>query len=85
MSVTPIRPDLAPSPVSTQLTESMAQTLKTFEAEGVNGPPTGAVWVVFDNAGGYRVGWDTNNCALPSTAVVGMAMAALMSSHCHHD
>ena len=50
-------------------------SVERFEASG--DVPTGAVWVVFDDNGAFRTGWSAEQSALPSTAIIGMAIAAL--------
>lgn len=50
-------------------------SVERFEAGGDT--PTGAVWVVFDDKGAFRSGWSAEQSALPSTAIIGMAIAAL--------
>lgn len=50
-------------------------SVERFEAEGE--VPTGAVWVVFNDEGAFRSGWSAEQSALPSNAIIGMAIAAL--------
>lgn len=78
MSVTPIRPGLNATPAAANLTSIMADTVQNFEADGHT--PTGAVVIVFDNDGCWRVGWDGRTSGLPTQALIGMALNALV----HH-
>jgi hypothetical protein len=63
-----------------QITASLGDTLRDFQDQDPeNRPATGAVWVVFNDAGDFRSGWDTRNSALPSSAAIGIGIAALTS------
>jgi hypothetical protein len=75
-NVIPLNGIAGPSPAARQIAESVANTVRMFE--DVGDAPTGAVWVIFDDEGAYRVGWDSNNSKLPATALNGLAIRALL-------
>lgn len=80
MSVVPIRPGLNATQASAQLTGVMADTVRSFEEGGF--APTGAVCIVFDDNGNWRVGWDSRDSILPSNALMGLALNALVQRGC---
>jgi hypothetical protein len=65
-------------PVRRLLTDAVAQSSEVFEV--ANGtPPTAVVYVLMDDAGTFRVGWETNSSSLPGAAALGIAVRGLLS------
>lgn len=55
----------------------MTETAETFEAErGI--APTAGVWVVMDEEGYWRVGWDTRESDMKAGMAIAYAMQALI-------
>ncbi len=73
----PARP-LDPSEVENVLVSGFLDGMEQFRLNQ-GSEPTAAVWVMVDDQGKYRVGWNCKNSALPGTAVLGMALSAFHS------
>lgn len=63
-------------PLRRRMSDGIGQSAVALEERGHR--PTGAVWVVLDDAGNYHTSWDASVSALPARALVGMAITALM-------
>lgn len=73
-NVTPLRGDIEGMTTKSAMVSDFARGIETFQEES---PVTGAVWVIFDDTGGWRTGWTAEASALPATAIIGMATRAL--------
>lgn len=66
------------------LTDAFSAELQKLRADGAK--PTAALWVVMADDGRFRFGWSAEQSALPPSAVVGIAVAAIMKiGQCGHE
>lgn len=61
-----------------QLEQSMTESAEQFEAD-VGHAPTAGVWVVMDENGSWRMGWDTRESDLKPRMAFAYALAALVT------
>lgn len=75
-NVTPLRPDAPPTEIRSHLVNGLADCIQKFEADGHT--PSAGVWIVMDENGCYRLGWDTRNSVLPPSVSLSVALKALI-------
>lgn len=60
-----------------RIAEAIAHTAQRW-ADDEGRAPSAAFWVICDDAGTYRIGWDAESSSLPASALKGIMIAGLV-------
>lgn len=81
-NVTPLRGSVASQGFRQHMVESLGKSINDFEQNGAQA--TAALWVIVDDKGEFRIGWDSRHSNLPASALVGISLGAMLQIRNDH-